>query len=93
MKAIGGGYWYSNCFLTDAYVDVMNLDDEIEDMYKASIWEKLHLEKAYEQVSRKNKDGEITGQFFQSGENSFVSGELFQAHNLVEAYVLLNELK
>ncbi len=92
MKTIGG-YWYSNCFLTDAYVDVMNLDDGIEDRHKASIWEKLHLEKAYEQVNRKNEDGEITGQFFQGGENSFVSGELFQAHNLVEAYVLLNELK
>lgn len=85
-----GGYWYANCFLTDVYADVMNLDGEIE--YKASIWSNLHLEKVKEQINRQNEDGEITGQFFQEGENSFVSGELFQAHNLVEAYVLLREL-
>ena len=88
-----GAYWYANCFLTDVYVDVMSLDNDIEDKYKASAWSKLHLEKVKEQVKRQNEDGEITGQFFQKGENSFVSGELFQAHNLVEAYVLLRELK
>ena len=89
MKAIGG-YWYANCFLADVYADVMNLDGEIED--KASVWSKLHLEKVKEQINRQNEDGEITGQFFQEGENNFVSGELFQAHNLVEAYILLREL-
>lgn len=75
--------------MTDAYADVMNLDEGITDQYKASIWSKLHLEKVHEQIYREDEDGKITGQFFQNGENSFVSGELFQAHNLVEAYVLL----
>lgn len=70
----------------------MNLDNDIEDKYKASVWSKLHLEKVKEQVKRQNEDGKITGRFFREGENSFVSGELFQAHNLVEAYVLLREL-
>ena len=40
-----------------------------------------------EQVYRET-DGVVTGQFFQPGENFFVSGELFMMHNLAEAYVL-----
>lgn len=85
-----GGSWYANCFLTDVYADVMNLDDQIEEKYKASIWANLHLEKVQEQINKQNEDGEVTGQFFQEGENNFVSGELFQAHNLVEAYILFS---
>lgn len=45
-----------------------------------------HFEKMREQIYRET-DGEITGQFFQKGENFFVSGELFMMHNLAEAYV------
>jgi hypothetical protein len=67
--------------------DTMKLDAEIEETCKARVWKELHYEKMREQICRET-DGEITGQFFQPGENSFVSGELLMMHNLAEAYVL-----
>lgn len=85
-----GMSWYASCYLTDVTAHVMGLDEEIDEQYKASVWATLHLEKVQEQIYRENEDGEITGQFFQDDENNFVSGELFQAHNLVEAYILMN---
>ena len=42
-----------------------------------------------DQVFRET-DGVVTGQFFQPGENYFVSAELFMMHNLAEAYVLIH---
>lgn len=79
---------YAIYYLCDVMADTLGLDRDIEDSCKARIWEKLHFEKMSEQIFRET-DGEITGQFFQEGENSFVSGELFMMHNLAEAYVLL----
>jgi hypothetical protein len=67
--------------------DTLELDEDVEEAYKGHIWEELHFEKMREQIDRET-DGEITGQFFQPGENYFVSGELFMMHNLAEAYVL-----
>lgn len=67
--------------------DVLGLDTDIEESFKAKLWEELHFEKFLSQVSRET-DGAVTGQFYQPGENYFVSGELFMMHNLAEAYVL-----
>ena len=78
---------YAIYYLCDVMADTMKLDAEIEETCKARVWKELHYEKMREQICRET-DGEITGQFFQPGENSFVSGELFMMHNLAEAYVL-----
>ncbi len=69
-------------------VDTLGLDAEIEEAYKAAVWAALHYDKLLSMVDRET-DGEITGQYYQPGENYFVSGELFMDHNLAEAYVLL----
>ena len=78
---------YAIYYLCDVMTDRLDLDTDIEETYKAHVWEELHYEKMRDQV-RRETDGGITGQFFQPGENSFVSGELFMMHNLAEAYVL-----
>ena len=78
---------YAIYYLCDAMADTLSLDTEIENTYKARVWEALHFEKLSGQVFRET-NGVITGQFFQPGENFFVSGELFMMHNLAEAYVL-----
>ena len=78
---------YAIYYLCDVMADTLELDADIEETCKAKVWEELHYEKMRDQVCRET-DGEITGQFFQPGENSFVSGELFMMHNLAEAYVL-----
>ena len=78
---------YAIYYLCDVMTDRLDLDTDIEETCKAHIWEELHYEKMRDQV-RRETDGRITGQFFQPGENSFVSGELFMMHNLAEAYVL-----
>lgn len=74
-------------YLCDVIADVLGLDTDIEEPFKAKLWEELHFEKFLSQVSRET-DGAVTGQFYQPGENYFVSGELFMMHNLAEAYVL-----
>ena len=78
---------YAIYYLCDVMADTFQLDTDIEGNYKAQVWKGLHFEKMREQIYRET-DGEITGQFFQKGENFFVSGELFMMHNLAEAYVL-----
>ena len=78
---------YAIYYLLDVMADTLELDADVEEAYKGYVWEELHFEKMREQIDRET-DGEITGQFFQPGENYFVSGELFMMHNLAEAYVL-----
>ena len=78
---------YAIYYLLDVMADTLGLDEDVEETYKGYVWEELHFEKMREQIYRET-DGEITGQFFQPGENYFVSGELFRMHNLAEAYVL-----
>ena len=78
---------YAIYYLLDVMADTLGLDEDVEEAYKGYVWEELHFEKMREQIYRET-DGEITGQFFQPGENYFVSGELFMMHNLAEAYVL-----
>ena len=78
---------YAIYYLCDVLADTMVLDTDLEESCKASVWEDLHFEKMSAQLYRET-DGAITGQFFQPGENAFVSGELFMMHNLAEAYVL-----
>ncbi len=78
---------YAIYYLCDVMADTMGLDADLEEPLKAKVWEELHYEKMREQIYRET-DGGITGQYFQPGENSFVSGELFMMHNLAEAYVL-----
>ena len=65
--------------------DTLNLDTDVEETCKARVWEALHFEKFRAQIERET-DGTLTGQFFQPGENFFVSGELFMMHNLAEAW-------
>lgn len=77
---------YAIYYLCDVMADTFQLDTDIEGNYRAQVWKGLHFEKMREQIYRET-DGEITGQFFQKGENFFVSGELFMMHNLAEAYV------
>ena len=83
-----GMHWYANCYLADVTADTMGLDARIDEPYKASIWAELHLKKIKDMILRDNADGIITGRIFQEGENDFVSGDLFQMHNLVEAYII-----
>ena len=78
---------YAIYYLCDVLADTMALDTDIEESCKARVWEERHFEKMSAQLSRET-DGEITGQYFQTGENGFVSGELFMMHNLAQAYVL-----
>ena len=78
---------YAIYYLLDVMADTLELDADVEEAYKGYVWEELHFKKTREQIDRET-DGEITGQFFQPGENYFVSGELFMMHNLTEAYVL-----
>ena len=78
---------YAIYYLCDVLADTMALDADLEEGCKAGVWEDLHFEKMSAQLHRET-DGAITGQYFQPGENAFVSGELFMMHNLAEAYVL-----
>ena len=78
---------YAIYYLCDVMADTLGLDGDIEPSCKGQVWENLHFEKLSAQIDRET-DGVITGQFFQPGENFFVSGELFMMHNLAEAYVL-----
>ena len=78
---------YAIYFLCDVMADTLGLDADIGEKCKARIWKKLHFDKLKSQIFRETS-GKITGQFFQPGENLFVSGELFMMHNLAEAYVL-----
>ena len=78
---------YAIYYLCDVMADTLGLDRDIEPSCKGQVWENLHFEKLSAQIDRET-DGVITGQFFQPGENFFVSGELFMMHNLAEAYVL-----
>jgi hypothetical protein len=87
-----GGSWYASCYLADVVIDKLELDMDIDEDYKADVWECMHFCKVMEQILRFDSDGEIKGQFFDVGENDFVSGELFQMHNLVEAFALLSIL-
>ena len=80
---------YAIYYLCDVMADTLNLDTDIEETCKARVWEALHFEKFRAQIERET-DGTLTGQFFQPGENFFVSGELFMMHNLAEAWVLLH---
>ena len=79
---------YAIYYLCDVMADTLGLDGEVAETLNARAWEEKHFEKLSEQVHRET-DGVMTGQFFQPGENFFVSGELFMMHNLAEAYVLL----
>ena len=78
---------YAIYYLCDVMADTLGLDADIEETCKGRVWKELHFEKLIGQIFRET-DGVITGQFFQPGENSFVSAELFMMHNLAEAYVL-----
>ncbi len=78
---------YAIYYLCDVLADTQALDADIEEGCEARVWEELHFEKLCAQL-RRETDGAITGQYFQPGENAFVSGELFMMHNLAEAYVL-----
>ena len=78
---------YAIYYLCDVMADTQGLDSDIEESLRGNVWEELHFEKMNDQLNRET-NGVITGQFFQPGENFFVSGELFLMHNLAEAYVL-----
>ena len=78
---------YAIYYLCDVMADALDLDTGLGESCKARVWKNLHFEKMREQLYRET-DGEITGQFFRPGENSFVSGDLFMMHNLAEAYIL-----
>ena len=78
---------YAIYYLCDVLADTLGLDADIEEACKGHVWEELHFGKLSGQIFRET-DGVTTGQFFQPGENFFVSGELFMMHNLAEAYVL-----
>ena len=80
---------YAIYYLCDVMADTLGLDADLEESCKGQVWEQLHFEKLCDQLLRET-NGVITGQFFQPGENYFVSGELFMMHNLAEAYVLQN---
>ena len=78
-----GGKWYGNYFLTDVYADLFSMDRTVEETYRAAHWEAAHFNKIVEAVGRTEE-----GNFYAPGENRFVSGEMFQMHNLVRAYTL-----
>ncbi len=80
---------YAIYYLCDVMADTLGLDADLEESCKGQVWEQLHFEKLCDQLLRET-NGVITGQFFQPGENYFVSGELFMMHKLAEAYVLQN---
>ena len=80
---------YAIYYLCDVMADNLGLDADIEEAFKGHVWKELHFEKMRDQVFRET-DGVVTGQFFQPGENYFVSAELFMMHNLAEAYVLIH---
>lgn len=79
---------YAIYYLCDVMADNLGLDADVEEACKGHVWKELHFEKMRDQVFRET-DGVVTGQFFQPGENYFVSAELFMMHNLAEAYVLI----
>ena len=82
-----GSPGYAIFYLCDVMADTLGLDADVEEPFRAHVWEDLHYEKMREQVYRET-DGVVTGQFFQPGENYFVSGDPFMMHNLAEACVL-----
>lgn len=83
-----GGHWYANYYLADVYALVLGLDEALPTELKAGRWASQHLAVISQMVQRNAE-----GYFFEEGENNFVSGEMFQMHNLVRAYMLLNLLK
>ena len=82
-----GGYWYPEYYLADTAVDLMNLDSNLDDNLKAEKWAKAHL-RELASMSMREENGKKRGQFFAEGENNFVSGEMYQMHNLSKAYLL-----
>lgn len=78
-----GGHWYGSFYLTDVYADLFALDEKTENRYKATLWGQAHLNIIAEMVARNE-----AGNFFIPGENNFVSGEMFQMHNVARAYTL-----
>ena len=82
-----GGHWYANYYLTDVYVMALGLDANLSEELKADKWAAKHFEEILRMVYREE------GNFFIAGENNFVSGEMFQMHNLVKAYMLINLMK
>lgn len=82
-----GGNWYANYYLADVIAEKLELDSELDSRYKAHVWGKLHLKRIKAMVFMQN-ESKVLGQFFQDDENNFVSGELFQMHNLTEAYII-----
>lgn len=84
-----GGYWYASYYLMDTTSVALGIDNELEDKLKADKWKALHFEELKRMIMR-NTDGEVTGQIFQDGENSFVSGDLYMMQNLCKAYLIEN---
>lgn len=82
-----GGNWYPLYFLIDTEAEVLNLDSDCSEGLKGEQWGNVHLSRIEAMVKR-NTDGEITGQFFQEGENMFISGETYMIQNLMKAYML-----
>lgn len=78
-----GGQWYGSFYLTDTYVDILQLDSRIEADYKASVWRDLHFAQMKDMIRCNPR-----GNFYKEGEDNFVSGELFQMHNFTKAYLL-----
>ena len=79
---------YAIYYLCDVMADTLKLDADIDEPFKARVWEELHFGKMCEQINRK-ADNKAVGQFFLPDENTFVSAETFLMHNLAEAYALI----
>ncbi len=83
-----GGKWYGNYFLNDVIADRLNMDSDCPEGLKAADWAKVHLETISSMLQRSDEQ-HIQGQFFIDGENNFISGEAYQTHCLIKAFMLL----
>lgn len=82
-----GGNWYASYFLNDIIVERFDMDTACPDGLKASDWANVHLKTINAMINRTGSQ-HINGQFFVEGENNFVSGEAYQTHCLIKAYMI-----
>jgi len=87
-----GGHWYGSYYLVDTVCDAFNMDNTCENGLKAKDWAYQHLSKIANMLND-TSNGKALGSFFQEGENYFVSGEMYQSHNLCKAWLIKNLIK
>ena len=87
-----GGHWYGSYYLVDTVCDAFNMDNTCENGLKAKDWAYQHLSKIAN-ILNDTSNGKALGSFFQEGENYFVSGEMYQSHNLCKAWLIKNLIK